>query len=390
MITNNTNELIDDIRVLVLDDEAPIRRLVKAALNDHGCTVETASDGREGLEILLQNDFDVLVVDLKMREMDGITFLQEALRIWPWLGVVIMTGYADEKAIANANELGVERILNKPIDMKSLRDNVTEEALSKRERVGLPANLTLDTIKYQLGILRQLSETAIASKSLIDALRGLSNGMAKLLPCAVVGVLGLEAGEEVLILSIQESVSTSFLNNVEQEICSRYAALGSRRLNSDSLRIEIDGEIDDKEGATEAGSTFTVPVMSGGELHGLLTLAATTDNAYSTTDISFLYHAANHLSTIFAALSHMRKLAIHDTITGLYNRRHLEEVLERTWQLSWRYDHPMCVVMIDLDHFKTLNDTFGHLIGDQALVELSTQLQKIVRGSDIIARFWWG
>ena len=127
--------------------------------------------------------------------------------------------------------------------------------------------------------------------------------------------------------------------------------------------------------------------MSGGELHGLLTLAATKDDAYTTTDISFLYHAASHLSTVFAALSHMRRLAIHDTITGLYNRRHLEEVLERTWQLSSRYDHPMAVVMIDLDHFKTLNDTFGHLIGDQALSELSELLRKVVRSSDIVARY---
>ena len=241
MITSNQSDSRIDARVLVLDDEPPIRRLVKTALQTSGCTVETATNGREGLEILLRDDFDVLVVDLRMREMDGITFLQEALKIWPWLGVVIMTGFADEKAITTINSLGVERILNKPIEVADLRKNVFEEAQSKKERVGLPANLTLDKIKYQLGILRQLSETAIASKSMTEALRGLSGGLSDLLPCAVVGVLGLDAGEEVMLLSIREPISQSFLERVEQEIRTRYEALGARTLRSESLRVEIDG-----------------------------------------------------------------------------------------------------------------------------------------------------
>ena len=387
MTTSNQNHLGINARVLVLDDEQPIRRLVKTALRTDGCTVETAKNGREGLEILLRDDFDVLVVDLRMREMDGITFLQEALKIWPWLGVVIMTGFADEKSIAEVNALGVRRILSKPIEVADLRKNVSEEAQSKKERVELPAHLTLDKVKYQLGILRQLSETAIAAESMTEALRGLIGGLSDLLPSAVVGVLGLDEGEEVMLLSIREPISSSFLEQVEKEIRTRYEALGGRSLRSESLRVEIDGSTDDKNGADHISSTFTVPVMSGGELHGLLTLATTKNDAYTTTDISFLYHAASHLSTVFAALSHMRRLAIHDPITGLYNRRHLEEVLERTWEVSSRYDHPMAVVMIDLDHFKTLNDTFGHLIGDQALSELSELLRKVVRASDIIARY---
>jgi diguanylate cyclase (GGDEF)-like protein/putative nucleotidyltransferase with HDIG domain len=382
-----TKEPAPNVRVLVLDDEAPIRRLVKSALTDIGCVVETAADGREGLQILLQRDFDVLVVDLKMKGMDGIAFLQEALKIWPWLGVIIITGYADTHSMARANALGVETIMAKPIRMDQLRENVLREAGIKRQKVMVPASLTLDRIQYQLGVLRQLSETAIASLSLAEALRGLSSGLINLLPSALVGVLGLEGDEEVLLLNVREKISDAFVQSVQDEILKRYAALSGRSLSLKSLRIEVDGLPTTPDGQSRVGSTFSVPVMKSGAVHGILTFASTAENAYTTQDISFLYHAANHLSTVFAALSKMRQMATHDPLTGLCNRRQLEEEMERAWLLSQRYDQSICLVIIDIDHFKTLNDTFGHLVGDQALREVTRLLMNVARASDILARY---
>ena len=120
MDTSNDNGL-KGIRVLVLDDEEPIRRLIDRLLSIAGCSVMTAADGRKGLQILMQHDFDVMIVDLRMQEMDGIAFLQEALKIWPWLGVIVITGYADEDSIAQAQQLGVRRILRKPLSLDILR-----------------------------------------------------------------------------------------------------------------------------------------------------------------------------------------------------------------------------------------------------------------------------
>ena len=242
-------------------------------------------------------------------------------------------------------------------------------------------------MQQQLRILRQLSETAIEAESLTGALRSLSSGLGPLLPGEVVGILGLDAEEYVLIVQVRGAVSRAFLDSVQQEMLARYEALSGRRLRNESVRTEIEGLPPTEGGTAEVGSRFTVPIITGGELRGLLVLAAISPNSYSSLDVSFLYHAANHMSTILAALGRMRHLAIRDALTGLYNRMHLEEETQRAWLQSQRYGHAMGIVIVDVDHFKTLNDTYGHMTGDEVLREFARLLMHVARGTDIIGRY---
>ncbi len=81
------------------------------------------------------------------------------------------------------------------------------------------------------------------------------------------------------------------------------------------------------------------------------------------------------------------RLAHTDTLTGIANRRHFDEALEREVDRSSRYRRPLSVVMIDLDHFKQLNDTHGHLGGDHALKAVADVLVREVRKPDLVARY---
>ncbi|MBU5612422.1 diguanylate cyclase [Geomonas azotofigens] len=83
----------------------------------------------------------------------------------------------------------------------------------------------------------------------------------------------------------------------------------------------------------------------------------------------------------------LRELSIRDPLTGLLNRRHMEESLLREISRATRTNQPLSVVMMDVDHFKTFNDTFGHEAGDHVLKEVGLLLQKNVRDSDIACRF---
>jgi diguanylate cyclase (GGDEF)-like protein/PAS domain S-box-containing protein len=83
----------------------------------------------------------------------------------------------------------------------------------------------------------------------------------------------------------------------------------------------------------------------------------------------------------------LRQQSTRDVLTGLYNRRHLEESLERELRRATRGDKPVGVVMFDLDHFKAFNDTFGHEAGDSVLRELGSLLSRNVRAEDIHCRF---
>jgi diguanylate cyclase (GGDEF)-like protein len=77
-----------------------------------------------------------------------------------------------------------------------------------------------------------------------------------------------------------------------------------------------------------------------------------------------------------------------DPLTGLWNRRHTEEQLQSVVSHSRRHDAPYSVLMIDVDHFKHVNDSAGHIAGDTVLVEVAVRIRESVRTEDVVAR--WG
>ena len=83
----------------------------------------------------------------------------------------------------------------------------------------------------------------------------------------------------------------------------------------------------------------------------------------------------------------LRELAFRDELTGLYNHRYYQEVIASELNRSIRYKHPLSLLLIDIDFFKNVNDTFGHIVGDRVLQEVSQTMVKLVRQSDIVARY---
>lgn len=82
-----------------------------------------------------------------------------------------------------------------------------------------------------------------------------------------------------------------------------------------------------------------------------------------------------------------RRLSITDPLTGAHNRRYLMDQLPREMERAGRYGRELAVIMCDVDHFKKINDTYGHLVGDEVLKWFVLALQKAVRGSDWVARY---
>jgi diguanylate cyclase (GGDEF)-like protein/PAS domain S-box-containing protein len=83
----------------------------------------------------------------------------------------------------------------------------------------------------------------------------------------------------------------------------------------------------------------------------------------------------------------LERLATHDPLTGLYNRRELEQQLYEEIARAKRYKHPLSLLWLDVDHFKSVNDNYGHLAGDEVLRRLSQLLQSSVRSVDYVARY---
>ncbi len=84
----------------------------------------------------------------------------------------------------------------------------------------------------------------------------------------------------------------------------------------------------------------------------------------------------------------LKRDAIHDPLTNLYNRRHFSERLKKEIATADRNKHPTSVLLCDLDRFKAVNDTLGHQVGDEVLKAVAKSIQASTRGTDLVFR--WG
>ena len=175
--------------------------------------------------------------------------------------------------------------------------------------------------------------------------------------------------------------------------CDHMAPTACWALKRGKPHLNDDGEAALRCAHSESGLiTLDIPMTARGQLHGLLEIA--TDGPYARQRLE----AAQPIATAIAdamslALSNaalrdqLRNQALKDSLTGLYNRRFLEEVHERLCLDSVRRGSSIGLVMLDLDHFKRLNDTFGHGAGDVVLREVATTILACIRHSDIACRY---
>ncbi|MDH5302017.1 MAG: diguanylate cyclase [Gammaproteobacteria bacterium] len=94
-----------------------------------------------------------------------------------------------------------------------------------------------------------------------------------------------------------------------------------------------------------------------------------------------------HQETLLQSIHNLEETSHRDALTHTFNRRHLEDMLVRETSRSKRHQSPLSLIMLDLDHFKAINDQYGHLAGDTALVACTRQMQTQLRTSDVFARY---
>ncbi|HBZ54989.1 MAG TPA: hypothetical protein DEO88_06255 [Syntrophobacteraceae bacterium] len=139
------------------------------------------------------------------------------------------------------------------------------------------------------------------------------------------------------------------------------------------------------------GTYLCMPMMAQGEAVGLLHLASgSLSSRLAETKQSLAVTVTEHIALALANLKlreTLRNQSVRDPLTGLFNRRYMEESLERELSRANRNGRTLGVVMIDIDHFKHFNDTYGHEAGDTLLRELGNFLQNNVREGDIACRY---
>jgi DNA-binding NtrC family response regulator len=125
-------------RILVVDDEEIVRESCRRVLTEAGYAVRTVANGREALNLCRAEQFDVMLTDLRMADMDGLEVIRAAAREFPGMRVVVITGYPSRESLQQAQELGVCEYVEKPLNPSRLNE-VTATALSSKMTLKAPA-----------------------------------------------------------------------------------------------------------------------------------------------------------------------------------------------------------------------------------------------------------
>src|SRR5262245_59999453 len=196
----------------------------------------------------------------------------------------------------------------------------------------------------------------------------------------------------------QEQAPFRILRGFDKSPVSAQEAAGGNLLNQWAIKYarpmlltrgqvaEVDGVLD-PAGATSA---LLVPFFVGNRVRGSLQLFSAEENRFSQEDAQLLWVlslVAENLLTREYASEGLLRFAFTDYLTGLRTRGYFEQQLELEFKRAERRQQKIALLMIDIDHFKVLNDTFGHHVGDQLLRDLSSILIKDMREVDTVARY---
>ena len=143
------------------------------------------------------------------------------------------------------------------------------------------------------------------------------------------------------------------------------------------------------DGTTERSLVF-VPLLVGDKVTGVLSVQSHLADAYDKRQVETIRAIGAYIAIAIEnakLYSQIQRLAAIDSLTGLLNRRRLTEAIDETYLKTKRYDRVAGIIMIDVDHFKKVNDTYGHDIGDKVLRSIAKVFTEKLRDCDVIGRF---
>ncbi len=367
-------------RVLVVDDILPNVKVLEAKLSSEYFEVTTASNGPDCLALAEKDPPDAILLDVMMPGMDGFEVCRrlKAHAALAHIPVIMVTALSDPSDRVQGLAAGADDFLTKPVN---------DIALFARLRSLVRLKLMMDELRLREATSNTLGMVEPASLQIAgdfpgarvllieDDRRTAERLAATLGPAYAVSVLTDPAealitargGDFDLII-----VSLGMQNADGLRLCAQFRSTDATRQVPLLLLLVDEGDEKRLAKGLEIGATDYV--MRPVDRNEFLARTRTQIRRKRYQDrLRQNYHAS-------------MALAVTDPLTGLYNRRymgtHLSNLLARDGGVR-----PTAAMVLDIDYFKSINDTYGHPIGDQVLRELSQRIQRNVRGVDLASRF---
>ena len=360
--------------VLVVDDDDSLRSTICRLLEADGHEILSAANGEQAVQLCRSRDIHLMLLDFFMPGMTGEDVVREVRTFDSNVQIILQTGYASEKPPRQMlRELEIQGYHDKSEGPDKLL--VWVDAALKTYRHVQAMHASRRGLEFILKATPELHRL----QPLDDLLLGILLQMQGLLGFTSAMVATLTPVEAPAPLS--GAVLTAELQHFTLRVGTvRYDRADLATLSPEeqalihhtveSARVHLGAQVvlPLKVGERVLGAVMVDHILPGsGDLH-LLEIFAT--QAAMAIDNARLYN-----------------LATTDDLTGLMNKRAWLARLEETTQLALRHDFPTSVLMLDLDRFKAVNDTYGHLVGDRVLAAVSQVIQQHLRRSDVAGRY---
>lgn len=377
MAINRGLEGMSESTILVVDDELFFRRLYAEILTEEGFQVETVATGEDAIARLQVGGIDVLVTDLVMPGISGLDLLAQARTLENPPEVILATGHASIETAVQALKNGARDYLIKPFNPEELR-HLVHTCLEQRRLLDENTLLKSQIHLFQKGqaLAGTLEIDRLLNQALKTLLQEVGGGRCFTL------LLSKKAISRVVSLGgIEEPAALDFANRLLPLLRDLPGFQLLRRQDLDQ----------DPGWPTDVHTVLLFPLRSQKGLKGALVIFNPTGREFPKAiphgNLQFLAEQTSLGFDNAYRFHGVKELIYSDDLTGLYNYRYLQVALEQEIRRSERYGLEFSLAFIDLDNFKSLNDTHGHLSGSAALKEVARLLQKCVREVDILFRY---
>lgn len=385
---------MDKPRILIIDDDPNLRKTLSDILRIKGYETLTAENGGAGLAVLQETKVRLALIDLGLPDIPGLEVLARIKADYPMTGAIVLTGEATIESAVQATNSGAFSYLVKPYEIDQLINHI-RFALEKQQADEEIAqhHIELERMNSELRTLHEISEAISQTLDLGKLVKEVLQVLVRtrIFPFEVRGGIFLVENDRLRLASFV-SLSETVLRPCQeicqgQCLCGRALATGRVVVSRDAWEERMPVHCHPE---AERYERILVPLKAVDKVVGLISLYTDPGTEVSESLMSLLSSLGNQIGIAVnnsRLYEETKSVSLHDPLTGLANRRFLDIQLEKVFELARRHGENQSVIMLDIDHFKIYNDTYGHQGGDQLLVRLAGILKAQMRKSDFVFRY---
>ncbi len=373
------------ISLLYVEDEHEVRSLLALTLelSYPDIHILTAENGKKGLELFERYKPEIVITDIKMPVLDGIAMSTEIKRRAPETIIIALTAFSDAQNLIAAIDIGVNSYLLKPIDQQKLLTTINTfvNTITDAKRMAHELRQAHELLE------QRVTERTLELSQTVTMLQEENARRVKAENRMLLMAKVFEHSGEAIVIT--DSSNRILATNASFTRISGYRQDEVLGLDPKLLKSGIE-----TKGFYESmWETLLLHNYWQGELYGkrkggdifpkLLSLSVVCDEGGNVlnyigtfTDISELKQATQQIDF----------LAHYDVLTSLPNRTSLKKKLSAALKMAKQSSSHLAILSIDLDHFKYINDSLGHHVGDTLLSGVASRLAKSVRNIDVVAR----